>query len=68
MQMIPVASSDLAAVGYNTETRKLIVQFHNGTYEYSNVPENVYRGLMSASSKGRYLHQFIKNHYPYRRI
>ncbi|ENZ0267146.1 KTSC domain-containing protein [Escherichia coli] len=28
----------------------------------------MYQGLMNASSKGQYFHQFIKNVYPYRKV
>lgn len=67
MNMIPVASSNLSAVGYEGST--LYIRFHSGsTYEYYNVPSSVYNGLMSASSKGTYHSDFIKNRYRYRRI
>nr|DAH96251.1 MAG TPA: KTSC domain [Caudoviricetes sp.] len=67
MQMIPVASSNLAAVGYADNT--LWISFHSGgIYEYSNVPQSVYESLMNAPSKGKYFHAYIKRSYPYRRI
>ena len=67
MQMIPVSSSDLAAVGYAGTT--LWITFHSGgTYEYSGVPQSVYEALMNAGSKGKYFHAYIKRSYPYRKI
>ena len=67
MRMIPVASSDLAAVGY--ESGALYVSFHSGgTYRYAGVPESVYRELMAAPSHGRYFHQFIRNSFPYQKV
>lgn len=67
MEMIPVASSDLAAVGYAGTT--LCIAFHSGgVYEYSGVPQSVYEALMNAGSKGKYFHAYIKRAYPYRRI
>jgi len=67
MKMIPVVSSNLAAVGYAQDT--LVVSFRNGTvYEYFSVPKPVYEGLLSASSKGQYLHRFVKGRYRYRKI
>lgn len=67
MQMIPVSSSDLAAVGYAGTT--LWISFHSGgLYEYSGVPQSVYESLMNAPSKGKYFHAYIKRSYPYRRI
>lgn len=68
MQMIPVSSSNLRAVGYDPVTETLRIEFHNGTYDYYNVPEHIYRGLLNATSKGQYHHLYIKNNYSYRRI
>lgn len=66
MNMIPVSSSNLVAVGYEPQTKTLRIQFHNGTYDYYNVPENEYQNLMNASSKGQYHAKYIKNSYSYR--
>jgi len=67
--MTPVSSSNLASVGYDSTTRTLRVEFRSGAvYEYDNVPEAEYQGLMNASSKGSYLHENIKNRYSYRKI
>lgn len=67
MRMTPVSSSNISSIGYKDET--LYVEFHHGgTYEYSNVPESVYRGLMTASSHGKYLAAHVKGIYPYRRL
>lgn len=68
MQMIPVSSSNLSAVGYDEFSMTLRVQFKSGAYDYSNVPKNIFDGLLSASSKGSYHHAFIKNSFPYRKI
>lgn len=69
MNMVPVASSDLASVGYDASTKTLYVSFHKGgTYSYSNVPVSVYRGLMNATSKGKYFRANIRTAYAYRRI
>jgi hypothetical protein len=62
MDYITVRSSNLIEVGYEPATSILAVRFKNGTeYQYSNVPEHLYRGLISASSPGSYLHKFIKD-------
>ncbi len=67
MNMIPVSSSNIAAIGYEGTT--LYVRFHaGGLYAYFGVPQSVYNGLMSASSHGSYLAHFIKGHYGYQRI
>lgn len=67
MHMVSVSSSDLNSVGF--EKGELYIQFNSGgLYVYSNVPEQVYRELLSASSHGRYFHTHIKNSYSYRKI
>ncbi len=67
MQMIPVPSSDIASIGYEGGT--LYVLFHSGgLYSYSNVPESVYTGLMSANSHGKYFHANIKNSYSFSKL
>lgn len=69
MQRYTVASSNIASVGYDSATETLEVEFLNGSiYQYYNVPENMYDQLIKASSKGRFLHTYIKNAYPYSRI
>ena len=65
MKMIRVVSSNLAAVGYDDQTRTLRIQFHSGLYDYHDVPRSVYEGLMNAGSKGEYHAAFIKNKYRY---
>ncbi len=63
MNMIPVNSTNLSAVGYDGEI--LRIQFRSGgLYEYYGVPSFTYTGLMNAASKGRYFVSFIKNKYP----
>ncbi len=62
--MIPISSSVIKAIDYNSANRTLLVKFASGkTYTYSGVPEQVVRGLVNASSAGRYFNDHIKNHY-----
>jgi hypothetical protein len=64
-----VSSSDLRSVGYDPIQSVLEIEFNSGgIYQYFNVPENVYHGLMTASSHGRYFHAHIKDHYRYVRL
>ncbi|MFC0772667.1 KTSC domain-containing protein [Terrimonas alba] len=67
MEMIPVSSSNLSAVGYDYDTSTLRIEFlKSGTYIYQGVPAEVYEGLLAAGSKGQYFDQFIKKGgYPY---
>jgi hypothetical protein len=68
--MIPVLSSNVAAVGYDAKSSTLVVRFHDGgrVYRYGGVPVAVYREFLAAPSKGRFLAQFIKGFYPYARV
>jgi hypothetical protein len=69
MNRTPVSSSNLRSIGYDSTSKVLEIEFHSGgIYQYSNVPESVYRGLMAASSHGQYFHQHIKDVYSYRRV
>ena len=69
MHMQRVSSSNLAAVGYDSDTATLRILFHDGSeYEYYNVPLQVYNGLMSASSHGSYANSFIYKRFRQRKI
>jgi hypothetical protein len=61
MNRVQVSSSNLATIGYDAQTKTLEIEFLNGSiYQYFNVPESLYSGLMSASSHGRYFDAYIK--------
>lgn len=65
----PVASSAIESVGYDEEDAILEVEFrHGGVYEYFDVPEEVYRDLLTADSRGRYYHDNVRGEYDYRRL
>lgn len=65
MKMVPVISSAIAAAGYDSATRQMKIQFTSGNvYDFCLVPEEVYRGLIAASSKGAYYNEHIKDRYP----
>ena len=67
-ERIPVESSNLKAVAYSASYETLEIEFHGGrVYWYQGVPERIYEGLMSASSKGSYHHNHIKWNFPYTR-
>ncbi len=54
MVLVPVESSNVAAIGYNAECRLLRVQFKDGsTYDYSNIDEAQHQTVMTAPSKGK---------------
>ncbi|MDO4036095.1 KTSC domain-containing protein [Clavibacter michiganensis] len=61
MNRIPVTSSNLSAIGYDSVTKTLEIAFKKGgVYQYVDVPKSVYDGLMSASSHGRFFDVNIK--------
>ncbi len=67
MKRIPVKSSNLKAVGYESEIME--VEFLNGSvYEYSEVSQEKYDDLMSAPSKGKYYNQHIKGEFPSKKL
>lgn len=64
-----VTSSNIESIGYSKEENILEVEFHDGSeYQYLEVPENIYVGLVSASSHGSYLNEHVKNVYNFRKI
>jgi len=70
MERVPVSSTTVASIGYEADTQTLEVEFHSGSvYQYFNVPELHYEGLLNASSKGQYLNEHIKKGgYPYAKV
>ena len=68
MDRQPVASSNVSAVGYDSQTQTLEVEFQSSwVYQYYGVPDNVHDQMMQATSKGKFLNMYIKNRYPYSR-
>lgn len=69
MNRRPVASSNLASVGYDERSRRLEIEFHRGgIYQYFDVPKHIYSALMQAASKGKYFHHAIKGVFRYVRL
>jgi len=69
MDRILVESSNLVSVGYDATAQVLEVEFLTGkVYQYHDVPGEVYQGLMSAASKGEYLHDNILNRYNFQEV
>jgi hypothetical protein len=69
MDMVQVSSSsNIAAVGYDTDERKLAVEFKGGgTYQYDEVPITTYTDLLTAESMGKFFHANIKGKFECRK-
>jgi hypothetical protein len=62
MEMIPVISSAISAIGFDKPTQQMRIKFKQGdTYNFCRVPENIFLGLLSATSKGTYYDRYIKD-------
>lgn len=69
MDRIAVASSTIAAIGFDEASQTLEVEFNEGSiYQYYNVPSVVYDQLMAAPSKGQFLHYQVKGQFPFDRV
>lgn len=64
IEMTPVTSSSIAAIGHDPLTNTLAVKFHGGkTYHYSNVKPEDAAALMASKSIGSHFGQNIRNKY-----
>lgn len=69
MERTNVRSSNLKSIGYDEETETLEIEFKGGSvYQYTNVPKGIHASLMNASSHGKYVHRFIRERYPTKRL
>jgi hypothetical protein len=69
MERIPVASSSIASAGYSMDGSTLELEYRNGSvYQYFAVPKKVFDSLLAAESKGIFVSERIRGHYPYRRV
>ena len=60
MNLQAVKSTNIAAVGFDQESRTLRVLFQEGSmYDYFEVPASVYKALLAAPSKGQFFQQEI---------
>jgi hypothetical protein len=68
-ELVQVSSANIKAVGYDSINKTLRIKFTaSEIYDYYNVPESVYGGLMAAESKGRYYLSNISKCYGHSRI
>jgi lysyl-tRNA synthetase class 2 len=69
MPRIPIDSSAVNSVGYDPRTKALDIEYAGGiVYRYARVPNRIFRQLLRAPSKGRFVNARIRDAYPFRRI
>lgn len=69
MERQPVDSSNLAEVGFDSESGILEIAFRSGAvWQYERVPAQVYEELMRAASVGGYFARNIRGAYDERRV
>lgn len=67
--MIKVNSSTISEIGYNSASQILTVKFKSGaTYEYLDVPQEIYEFVANAESVGKALNVEVKGIYEHRAI
>ena len=65
MQLKPVVSSNVVAVGYEPAGGQLVVQFKSpGYYRYDGVPQSFYFALLASPSIGKFLNMEIQPRFP----
>jgi aspartokinase-like uncharacterized kinase len=64
-----IQSSNLKKTEYDTETKKMLVEFNNGAkYEYVEVPHQVYTQFRLSESQGKFFNSKISKTYKYRKV
>lgn len=62
-------SSVVASMKYIPERSVLRVTYVSGmVYDYLDVPSTVYAEMRTATSKGKFLNEKIKGHYPFKKV
>jgi len=65
VDMVPVQSSNIKAIGHDEAAAELHVQFHNGgLFVFKGVGADVFGQFLTADSKGQFFHQNIKDMFP----
>ena len=68
VQMIPVSSSNVAAIGYDAANQRIYVRFVNGPGGYyEGCDADLFQAFLDSDSKGSFLGRKLKGVYPYSR-
>lgn len=66
---VTMSSTNLKSSTYFTDEKRLSVTFNNGyTYEYFNVPWDVFTKFRMSKSQGQFFNKEISRSYPYKKI
>ena len=69
MDRTRVDSRGVVSAGYERRSNTLEIEFPGGAvYQYLRVPEVLYRDLLAAESKGRFVNHYIKPYFESREI
>ena len=69
MDRLLVNSTNIVSVGYDAAAHILEVEFQSGTtYQYLDVPESIYQGMMTADSKGQFFHDNILKEFDFQEV
>ncbi len=69
IKRVPVASSNVASIGYSRQLHALEIEFVRGAvYRFLQVPPRVHRQLLAAKSKGHFIAENIRGRYQFIRI
>lgn len=64
MHRHPVESSNIAAIGYDADSRTLEVEFKSGsTHQFHDVDPRTHAQLVGAKSVGSHFHQHVRGSY-----
>jgi hypothetical protein len=64
-----IKSSNIKRTEYDTETKKLVVEFNNGfKYEYEEVPHQIYTKFRMAESQGKFFVTDISKTFKYKKV
>lgn len=67
MNLISVKSSNVECIGY--EDGVIEVHFNNGyVYQYIGTTSSLFNEFLNSESKGRFVHQMLKDNFPIIRI
>jgi lysyl-tRNA synthetase class 2 len=62
---VAIKSNSLVSIGYSAADRVLEAEFRSGeVYRYFLVPATIWEALQSADSKGAFINERVRDHFP----